>query len=121
MKFRGFHKITLPIILAGIIVFNSYGQIDEKLNRVRLNTITTAIPFLLITPNARSGAMGDAGVSISPDVNAIHFNASKLAFAKEKLGFAVSHTPWLKNLVPDINLSYLSFYYKVGKLQNWIG
>jgi len=60
------------------------------------NAIITAVPFLRITPDARSAAMGDAGVAISPDANALHFNASKLAFAEEATGIAVTYTPWLR-------------------------
>ncbi|HUH34131.1 MAG TPA: PorV/PorQ family protein, partial [Daejeonella sp.] len=64
------------------------------------NTIQTAAPFLLIAPDARSGAMGDVGVAISPDANSLHWNPAKLAFMEEPTGFSVSYTPWLRNLVP---------------------
>lgn len=83
----------------------------------QINTITTAVPFLIITPDSRSGGMGDAGVAISPDANSIHWNPSKLAFIDKKMGAGVSYTPWLRALVPDINLAYLSFYYKLKKDQ----
>jgi len=86
-------------------------------NGGNINTITTAVPFLLITPDARSGGMGDVGAATPGDANSIHFNASKLAFAEEKMSFAVSYTPWLRQLVPDINLAYLSGYYKIKKDQ----
>jgi hypothetical protein len=59
--------------------------------------------------------MGDAGCATSTDVNSIHWNASKLAFADKKMGVGVSYTPWLRALVPDINLAYLSGYYKTKK------
>lgn len=84
------------------------------------NTITTAVPFLLITPDARSGAMGDVGVAISPDVNATHSNPAKLAFVKDPYGFGVSYSPWLQKLVPDINLAYLNGYYKLDE-RNTLG
>src|SRR5688500_16181673 len=64
------------------------------------NTIQTAAPFLLIAPDARSGAMGDVGVAISPDANSMHWNPAKLAFMEDPTGFSVSYTPWLRNLVP---------------------
>jgi hypothetical protein len=83
----------------------------------RINTITTAVPFLLIAPDARGGGLGDAGVASTPDANSIHWNASKLAFAEKELGVSISYTPWLKSLVPDINLGYLSGYKKIGKDQ----
>jgi hypothetical protein len=84
------------------------------------NTIQTAAPFLLITPDARSGAMGDVGVAISPDVNSLHWNPAKLAFMEKSTGFSVSYTPWLRNLVPDIDLGYLSVYHRLDD-RNTIG
>ena len=79
----------------------------------QINTITTAVPFLIISPDARAGGMGDLGVSSSPDANSIHWNPSKLAFVEKKTGFSISYTPWLRKLVPDINLAYVSFYNKL--------
>ena len=86
-----------------------------------INTITTAVPFLLITPDSRAGGMGDVGVATMPDANSIHWNTSKLAFVEKKMGFGVSYTPWLRALVPDINLAYLSGYYKFKKDQVFTG
>lgn len=77
-----------------------------------INTVTTAVPFLMISPDARSGALGDAGGALSPDANSIHWNLSKLAFINKSAGFSVSYTPWLRALVPDINLAYMGFYKK---------
>ncbi len=84
------------------------------------NTITTAVPFLLITPDARSGALGDVGVAVSPDVNATHWNPAKLAFLKDDYGFSLSYSPWLQKLVPDINLAYINGYYRIDD-RNVIG
>ncbi len=83
----------------------------------RVNTITTAVPFLMIAPDARSGAMGDAGVSTSPDVNSMHWNPAKYAFIDKDMGLALNYTPWLRTLVPDINLSYLSGFKRIDELQ----
>ena len=80
-----------------------------------LNTITTAVPFLIISPDARAGGMGDVGVASSPDAMSLHWNAAKYAFVEDNFGASVSYTPWLKSLIPDINLSYLSFYAKQSK------
>lgn len=91
----------------------------SQLGGANLNTITTAVPFLMISPDARSGGMGDVGVAISPDANAIHWNAAKLAFAEDNIGLSMNYTPWLRNLVPDISLSYLSFYKKIDDLQTF--
>lgn len=82
------------------------------------NTVTTAVPFLRISPDARSGAMGDVGVAISPDANAQFWNVSKMPFAAKKFGVSATYTPWLKDLVPDIYLAYLSGYAKFGQNDN---
>ena len=82
-----------------------------------LNTITTAVPFLVIAPDTRSGGMGEAGVSISPDANAIHWNPAKLAFAESDFEVSLSYSPWLRKLVKDMNLAYLSGYKKLDDNQ----
>lgn len=95
------------------------GQVNDFLSN--LNTITTAVPFLLITPDSRAGGMGETGVASTPDVNSIHWNAAKLAFAPKKMGLGISYTPWLRALVPDINLAYVSFYSKPNKNSAFAG
>jgi len=80
-----------------------------------VNTITTAVPFLMITPDSRAGGMGDAGVATTPDVNSIHWNPAKLAFTEKDLGLAVSYTPWLRQLIGDISLSYLAGYKRIDR------
>lgn len=87
---------------------------DDQLERIGLNTITTAVPFLLITPDSRSGAMGDVGVATTPDPISSYWNNSKAAFADRDLGLAFSYVPWLRSIVPDINLVYLSGYKKLN-------
>lgn len=79
------------------------------------NVITTAVPFLTISPDSRAAGMGDVGVATSPDANSIHWNASKLAFAEKPSGFGISYAPWLRAIVPDVHLSYLSGYSKITK------
>jgi len=79
-----------------------------------LNTISTSVPFLLIAPDSRAGAMGDVGAATSPDHNSIHWNASKLAFLEDDKGFSMSYTPWLQDLVPEISLSYLSGFKRLN-------
>ncbi len=80
-----------------------------------VNSIFTAVPFLRITPDARSGAMGDAGLAISPDANAMHLNPSKLVFAEDQLGISVTYTPWLRALgLTDVYLAYLSGYTQIS-------
>ena len=77
------------------------------------NVITTAAPFLLISPDSRSAAMGDLGAASSADANSIHWNASKLAFIEGDGGMAISAAPWLRQLVPDIWFYYMSGYKKI--------
>jgi len=81
--------------------------------------ITTAVPFLTITPDTRAAAMGDAGVATSADANSSYWNPGKLVFLeKDKgFGFTASYTPWLARIVNDMNLSYLSGFYKINKQQ----
>ena len=81
--------------------------------------ITTAVPFITITPDARAGAMGEVGVATSADIHSLHWNPSKLAFLEKKTGFAVSYTPWLADLVPDISLAYLTGYSKINDNSAW--
>ncbi|MBL4657482.1 MAG: type IX secretion system outer membrane channel protein PorV [Flavobacteriales bacterium] len=111
-------KYTLSLIALFCMMLNSYGQITtDDLIGGTVNTITTAVPLLMISPDARAGAMGDVGAGTSPDGNSIHWNPAKLAFIKDDMGFAVSYTPWLRALVPDINLAYLSFYKRIDDEQ----
>ncbi len=84
---------------------------------VRFNPITTAVPFLTIAPDSRHGAMGDAGAATSVDANAQHWNPSKYAFADEQFGFSLTYTPWLRRLVNDIDMAYLSGFYRIDKNQ----
>jgi len=83
-----------------------------------INTITTAVPFLRISPDARSGGMGDVGIAVSPDANAQYWDVAKLPFAKKSYGISMTYTPWLKDLVPDIFLAYISGYAKFGENGN---
>ena len=82
-----------------------------------LNAVTTAVPFLTIAPDARSGAMGDAGVASSPDANSIHWNPAKYAFIDQDISLNLSYIPWLRNLVKDINFQNLSGSYKIDDNQ----
>lgn len=86
-----------------------------------VRAITTAVPFLMIAPDSRSGALGEAGVAIADNANATHWNLSALAFTDKKFGVGLSYTPWLRQLVPDINLSYLSGFINMGERAGVIG
>ena len=81
------------------------------------NPIITAVPFLMISPDARSSALGDAGAAISADANATHWNIGKLVFAENDYGVSLSYNPWLRNIVDDMSLAYLSAYMKLDQEQ----
>jgi len=79
--------------------------------------ITTAVPFLTITPDARAAGMGDAGAATSPDANAGYWNAGKLAFIDKAYGGSASYTPWLGKIINDMSVFYLSGFYKITREQ----
>lgn len=89
-----------------------------NINGSSVNTITTAVPFLRISPDARSGGMGDVGIAISADANSQYWNVAKIPFAAKKYGVSLTYTPWLKDLVPDIWLGYISGFAKFGNEDN---
>lgn len=112
MNLRYLAKALLSISFV-VISLTLHAQSGIQTNGSEANNIFTAVPFLLITPDARAGGMGDAGVAVQPDANTMSINPSKLAFIEKPYGFSASYSPWLKSLVPDINLAYLSGYYKL--------
>ncbi|MFA6084433.1 type IX secretion system outer membrane channel protein PorV [Mucilaginibacter sp.] len=97
---------SLPVFAAA--------QSGTSTNGSGANAISTAVPFLNITPDSRSGAMGDAGVALSPDVNANYWNPAKLAFMENNNDISLSYSPWLRHLVPDVSLTYLSYAHKIN-------
>ncbi|WP_316801131.1 type IX secretion system outer membrane channel protein PorV [Pedobacter frigidisoli] len=116
-------KLVFSVFSLAFVFAKTNAQVtigNTQTNGSESNNIVTAVPFLLITPDARSGSMGDAGVAVSGDVNSSSINASKLAFLEKPYGFSVSYSPWLKSLVPDINLAYLSGFYRLND-RNVIG
>lgn len=92
-------------------------QVGGQITGGNSNVITTAVPFLNITPDSRAGGMGDAGVATSPDANSAYWNPAKFAFIDKGYGFTTSYTPWLARLVNDMKLMYLSGFYKIDRNQ----
>lgn len=86
----------------------------SRINAQEYNPIPVAVPSLGIAPDARAGGMGDIGAATMPDVYSQYWNAAKYPFVSSNAGFAVSYTPWLSKLVGDINLVYVSGYWKFG-------
>ena len=114
-------SLQIKCLLAGIFLltllpFSSlYAQPDSVNAAGQIRAITTAVPFLLISPDSRSGAMGETGVAIADNAYAVHWNNSALAFSEKKMGFSLNYSPWLRQLVPDINLGYVSGYFNLGE------
>ena len=91
---------------------NIFGQTGDRV-------ITTGVPFLLITPDARAAGMGDLGVSTTPDAYSQQWNAAKYPFSEVDKGIGVSYTPYLSKLVNDIFLGNLTYFKKVGERGAW--
>ena len=124
------HKILAllsSIIFIGISSHSVYGQWEPSQGCVLdpndeciPNTLLTAVPFLRIAPDARGGAMGDVGVATTSDAYALHYNASKLAFADDDSQFSASYVPWLRNLgLNDVYMAYLGGYTRIDDLQSF--
>lgn len=107
-------KLTLLLVLS----LSIYGINAQSSNSLGQNTITTAVPFLMIAPDSRAGGMGDLGVATSPDENSQHWNPAKYAFIEDSpFGVGISYIPWLRNIVPDISLAYISGFYRLSEGQ----
>ena len=117
IKIQSLKQLSLVTAIIGLVAQEAKSQITVDELDGTINTITTAVPLLMISPDARAGALGDAGGSLSPDANSIHWNAAKLANIEGKSGVSLSYIPWLRQLVPDINLGYISWYKQLKKRQ----
>jgi hypothetical protein len=118
MKFVLIKSICLPIFLLFFVSGNfSIAQNGTVPSGSQLNAIQTAVPFMTITPDSRAGGMGDLGVASEPDLNSQYWNSAKYVFMESQGGVALSYTPWLRNLINDINLAYLAGFYKLDDKQ----
>jgi hypothetical protein len=111
---RNFILIILGI---GALIKPSFGQITTDELTGKINTVTTAVPFLTIPPDSRSLGMGWVGAALSADANSMYWNPAKFAFAPNNMGLSISYVPWLRKLIPDINIAYLSGYKRIDKTQ----
>ena len=82
-----------------------------------VNIVTTAVPFLRISPDARAGGMGDAGIAISPDANAGFWDLGKFRFATTPDAIGVTYTPWLQDIAQDVYMISLAGYHKLDEEQ----
>jgi len=105
-------RLTVVGLMLCFTVLTSYGQTDS------INVVTTAVPFLRISPDARAGGMGDVALATSPDANAQFYNLAKYPFAKSKGAVSATYTPWLKDLgLNDVYMATLAGYYKFSDLE----
>lgn len=104
----------LAICLSFPYFLSAQGEATVTDEKLQLNTITTSMPFLAITPESRGGGMGDAGTALSASSTSIFWNTAMLNFAEDRSELSISYTPWLRKLTNDISLSYLSGYYKLN-------
>jgi hypothetical protein len=101
-------------VLSGIISLSSlYGQ-----GGTPQRVITTAVPFLRISTDARASGMGDVGIATSPDANAAYWNPGKVPFNEKRGGIALNYSPWLRDLAGDMNIASVNGYYKLDEGQS---
>jgi len=108
-------RSILTFLLLTAVFFSTIAQTNPDNYIGQFNPITTAVPFLMIAPDARGGSMGDVGVSSDPDAFSMHYNPAKYAFIKKDMGVGISYSPWLKRIVNDINLAYVSGFKRIDK------
>lgn len=108
-------KLTLMLFAGGLVTGEAFSQSNEP---TTINVVTTAVPFLRISPDARSGGMGEVGIATTPDVNSPFWNLAKTPFNESKGAVGLTYTPWLKRLgLNDVYLASLSGYYKLDDIQ----
>ena len=104
-------RLTLYIIGLFAVVTTTVAQ-DDKLSE--FNQVEHAVISQTIAPDARAAGMGDVGAATDPDVNSQYWNPAKYPFCISRAGIALNYTPWLRQLVSDIDLAYLAGYYRIG-------
>ena len=108
MKRVKFLSLVFVMIITAMNL-KAQNKVDKVLGQnLDYNVISTAVPFMMIAPDARSSAMGDVGVSTSPDVYSMHWNPAKYAFIEEDFSVGLAYSPWLRSLVNDMNIAYLA-------------
>ncbi|MFM7387390.1 MAG: type IX secretion system outer membrane channel protein PorV [Bacteroidota bacterium] len=116
---RIFIALLFSTYLIGAMYAQNTGSTNQ--NSLQLNTITTALPFMAITPDSRAGGMGEAGTALSPSATSVYWNTSALSFAESNSELSLSYTPWLRQLTNDMHLSYLSGYFRFNKKHSIAG
>src|SRR6516162_693722 len=107
-----FFKLTAFALLSLVV-----GSVEAQ-NVAPINVVTTAVPFLRISPDARSGGMGELGLATSPDANSAFYNLAKTPFAGYKTGIGLTYTPWLKDIgLNDVYLLAATGYHQLDENQ----
>lgn len=104
------------IILFTFIVLSAFSSLNAQ---EQPNPITTAAPFLLIAPDARSGGLGDIGAATSADAYSQHWNAAKNAFMPSQFSLGIFYTPWLRELTNDVFLGGITFANRLDERSAW--
>ena len=108
-------ELKVYILLILILFANNNLQAQDVKNQ--FNPVNTGVTSLSIAPDSRGGAMGDVGAATDPDVNSQFWNPAKHRFTVSRAGVSLSYTPWLRQLVNDIDLAYVAGYYRIGDYQ----
>ena len=111
-------KIVLCLLVCFSFVYKANAQATEIDTR-KIGGITTAAPFLLIIPDARSGAMGDIGVATSADAFSLFHNPAKMAFSNRQVRAGITYSPWLRNLTDDIFTGTVSYMNRFSENAAW--
>lgn len=101
-------------ILSIIIILLSCIAVKAQDKTNMFNPVNSAVTSQTIAPDARSAGMGDVGVATDPDAASQFWNSAKYPFCISRAGVALNYTPWLRQLVSDMDLAYLSGYYRIG-------
>jgi len=110
-------KTTVKLTALVMALVGTYSSVKAQ-DADPINVVTTAVPFLRISPDARAGGMGDAGIATSADANSAFWNIAKVPFANKKLAVSATYSPWLSDLkLNDVYLASLSGYYKLDDEQ----
>ena len=104
-----FHRIGLTcLFLLGVLTASAQDKRDM------FNPVRNSVTSQTIAPDARAAGMGDVGAATDPDVNSQYWNPAKYPFAISRAGVALNYTPWLRQLVNDMDLAYMAGYYRIG-------
>ena len=108
----GLLRVIAILITSHFSLITSFAQDDDKVSM--FNPVEHAVVSQTIAPDARAAGMGDVGVATDPDVNSQYWNPAKYPFCISRAGIALNYTPWLRQLVNDIDLAYLAGYNRIG-------